>query len=153
MTKNVLKLWGFLLALLCVPMYAQVDVTSKITNADLTDGLNGWTQTNMGNDNKDLSPMVFEAYAGWGGLKVTSYSLTQEVNLTAGEYRLEGYAFFRYSDSYNVQPETSLATMVAGGKSIAVKTLSSEKGDGAAANGVGDASAAFAASGKSNPSG
>lgn len=143
MTKNVLKLWGFLLALLCVPMYAQVDVTSKITNADLTDGLNGWTQTNMAN--KGGSPVAFEAYAGWGNVDVPSYSLTQEVNLPAGEYRLEGYAFFRYGLTFDVQPEASLATMVAGDKSVVIKTLASEKGDGNAANGPGDASAAFAA--------
>lgn len=143
MTKNVLKLWGFLLALLCVPMYAQVDVTSKITNADLKDGLNGWTQTEI--THCGGNPVACESYAGWGSLERNAYSLTQEVNLPAGEYRLEGYSFFRYGLGYDVQPETSLATMVAGDKSVVIKTLASEKGDGNAANGPGEASAAFAA--------
>ena len=108
--------------------WAQKDVTSQyITNATLSDGLNGWTNVNFntpvkGNNTKGYAS---ECYAGWGSLEKTSYSLTQTITLPAGHYTLVNYSFFRYGLNYNTDPTTSLAYLKAGDEEIAIKTLGS----------------------------
>jgi len=105
-------------------VWAQKDVTSLyITNATLSNGTNGWTVSNFNtpvnalhqnvNNDKVYSNATIgyasEAYAGWGSLEKTSYSLTQIITLPAGNYTLVNYSFFRQGEAHNTNPEKSLA--------------------------------------------
>ena len=106
---------------------AQKDVTSQyITNATLS-SLNGWTTNNFntpvkGNNTKGYAS---EAYAGWGSLEKTAYSLKQSITLPAGHYTLVNYSFFRQGANATSNPTKSLAYLVAGSKQVALKTLGS----------------------------
>lgn len=121
-------------------VWAQKDVTSLyITNATLSNGTNGWTVSNFNtpvnalhqnvNNDKVYSNATIgyasEAYAGWGSLEKTSYSLTQIITLPAGNYTLVNYSFFRQGEAHNTNPEKSLAFLKAGEKQVPIKTLGS----------------------------
>ena len=127
------------------------DFTSYITNADLS-SKEGWTLTQTTTDDKwsdvkGSSPSyVLEAYAGWGNLNMTAYSIKQNVTLPSGKYRAEGYAFYRYGLTYDVNPSISNAKFVAGDFSSKVVTLGSVTLDETLTgypNSTGDASTAF----------
>ena len=79
----------FAIVALCsiVSVQAQKDVTSQyITNATLSDKLNGWTNTNFNEPKKgnNTTGYASESYAGWNNLDITNYSLTQTITLPAG---------------------------------------------------------------------
>jgi len=125
------------------------DYTSYITNANMA-SKDGWTLSTSGggwSDIKGSEPsFVIEAYAGWRGLDMTSYSIKQNVTLPAGKYRAEGYAFYRYGESYNTDASISNAKFVAGDFSSKVVSLGSESLDAtltAYPNDVNSASNAF----------
>lgn len=124
-------------------VFAQLDVTDYITNADFTNGKTGWTDVSFNDPGQN--PKVYEAYAGWGSLDVKEFSIKQEVVIPAGEYRLDAFGFYRQGGSYDVAPEKSLAYFVAGGERVLVKTLASEVGGGEVANDILGAAAVFAA--------
>ena len=144
--QRILTIW---LVVICVPhLLAQqyVDLTDQyILNADFKEGLTGWTAKVDGGNNWTTfgkNPEVVEAYAGWNALLMKNYSLTQEINLPAGDYRLEAYAFYRQGQSFDTDKDKSLAYLIAGDNKIKVKTLGSEN-VGTYANDVTQASAAF----------
>lgn len=124
-----LKLFFAAAALLFgVGAQAQKDVTSQyITNATLSDGTNGWTVSNFNAPQRGNNTVGYasEAYAGWGGLDKTSYSLTQNITLPAGHYTLVNYSFFRQGQDYNTNSTKSLAKLKAGSNEVALKTLGS----------------------------
>jgi hypothetical protein len=121
--------------------FAQKDVTAQyITNATLSNGTTGWTNTNFntpvsGNgtirinniDYKSYNTIGFasECYAGWGSLEKTNYSLTQTITLPAGHYTLVNYSFFRYGLNAETDTTKSLAYLKAGSSQVAIKTLGS----------------------------
>ena len=129
MKNQVLKLAALFMAATGFAPQAQaqqtewVDVTAAyMTSADMSSG-DGWSSNNFSTNN--FGSRVAEAYAGWGKLEVTSYSMTQQTTLPAGNYRLTGYAFFRQGQFYNTDANKSLGYMVAGDASVAVATLGS----------------------------
>ena len=121
--------------------FAQRDVTSQyITNATLSNQTNGWTKTFTKkwetNDPKDAfsestrgnntTGFATEAYAGWGDLIQTEYSMKQTITLPAGHYTLVNYSFFRQGDADDADHNSkSLAYLRAGDKSVLLKTLRS----------------------------
>ena len=108
--------------------YAQRDITSTyIKNATLSNGTAGWTVSNFNNPQQGNNTVGYatEAYAGWGSLGVTSYSLTQNITLPKGSYRLVNYSFFRQGEFYNTNASKSLAYLKAGNSQAAIKTLGS----------------------------
>jgi hypothetical protein len=110
---------------------AQRDVTnSYITNAKLDKGTSGWTVSNFNapEQGNNTEGYASEAYAGWGSLDVTSYSMTQSITLPKGSYRLVNYSFFRQGLRYNTDSGKSLAYLKAGNKQTAIKTLGSIDG-------------------------
>ena len=135
------KLLFAIVALLCsITTWAQRDITSTyITNATLSDGTNGWTKTHTKNTQTNDPADAFsnsvrgnntvgyasEAYAGWGSLIQTAYSMKQTITLPAGNYRLVCYAFFRQGQAYNTNSSKSLAFLKAGSSQVALKTLGS----------------------------
>ena len=136
------KLFLLLCALLTtVGTWAQKDVTSLyITNATLSDGTNGWTKTHTKTEEVADPADAFsnsvrgnntvgyatEAYAGWGSLIQTAYSMKQTVTLPAGNYRLVCYAFFRQGDAVDeTHNSKSLAFLKAGEESVKLNTLRS----------------------------
>ncbi len=107
---------------------AQKDITSQyITNATLSNGTTGWTVSNFNAPQRGNNTVGYasEAYAGWGSLEKTSYSLLQNITLPAGSYRLVNYSFFRQGEAYNTNSEKSLAYLKAGSTQVALKTLGS----------------------------
>ena len=125
-------------------LYAQKDVTAQyITNATLS-SLDGWTNVNfntpvnalhrnVNNDNifsNATTGYASECYAGWDNLDKTSYSLTQEITLPAGNYTLVNYSFFRYGQSVDTDASKSQAFLKAGENEVAIKTLGSIKASG-----------------------
>lgn len=126
-----------------------VDYTSYITNANLS-STDGWTLQATGGSWSNVqgsSPSyVIEAYAGWGSLDLTAYSMKQNVTLPSGKYRAEGYAFYRYGVNADTDASKSYAKFVAGDFNAPVVTLGGETLDGtltAYPNNTGEASAAF----------
>ena len=120
-----------------------------LVNPDFTDGINGWTLATAGGgwSTPSEDPKVIEAYAGWGNLDMTDFSLLQDVTLPAGSYKLEAYAFYRYGVNATVDPSISNAQLVAGDFSTPVATLASvplDENMTAYANSIAEASAAFA---------
>ena len=140
-----MKLKSFFIAALMLTdfagnAWAQRDITSQyITNATLSDGTNGWTKsftkTKQVTDPADAFSnsvqgnntvgYASEAYAGWGELIQTAYSMKQTITLPAGNYRLVCYAFFRQGQAYNTNSSKSLAYLKAGSSQVALKTLGS----------------------------
>lgn len=132
---------------------AQKDVTSQyITNATLSEGtasnntLTGWTTTNF-NDGptggNNTSGKAIESYAGWGSVERATFSLTQNITLPAGNYRLVNYSFYRYGESFNTDATISEAYLKAGDNQVLVKTLGSITGQQSYANGMADAANRF----------
>ena len=120
----------FAIVALCsiVSVQAQKDVTSQyITNATLSDKLNGWTSVNFNTPQQgdNTTGYASESYAGWGNLDIKNYSLTQTITLPAGHYTLVNYSFFRYGLNADTDPSTSLAFLKAGENEVAIKTLGS----------------------------
>ena len=114
--------------LCCVGTWAQRDITSTyITNATLSNGTTGWTVSNFNAPQQGNNTIGYatEAYAGWGNLDITSYSLTQNITIPAGSYRLVNYSFFRQGLDYNTDASKSLAYLKAGSNQVAIKTLGS----------------------------
>ena len=110
---------------------AQRDITDRyITNATLANGTAGWTVSNFNAPQRGNNTVGYasEAYAGWGNLDITSYSLKQNITLPRGSYRLVNYSFFRQGLRYNTTPDKSLAYLKAGSHRVAVKTLGSISG-------------------------
>ena len=128
---------------------AQRDITSQyITNATLSNGTNGWTKTftksKQTNDPADAFSnsvrgnntvgYATEAYAGWGELIQTAYSMKQTITLPAGSYRLVNYSFFRQGQNADTNVSKSLANLKAGSATVALKTLGSITSVGGYAN-------------------
>lgn len=149
--KKLKLLFAFSALIICAgTMYAaDEDYTDRITNANLA-SKDGWTLQTTGGGWSNIegsSPsFVIEAYAGWGSLEMTSYSMKQSVTLPSGKYRAEGYAFYRYGLNADTDPSKSYARFVAGDFSAPVVTLGGETLDAtltAYPNNTGQASAAF----------
>ena len=118
--------------------FAQRDVTAQyITNATLYNGTDGWTKTftknQTTNDPKDAfsesvrgnntTGWATEAYAGWGSLIQTEYSMKQTITLPVGHYTLVNYSFFRQGDVDDAEHNSkSLAYLRAGDQSVLLKT-------------------------------
>ena len=118
------------------------DVTADyVKSADLASA-EGWVATGGGYAHV-AGDRVAEFYAGWDALVNINGSLLQEVVLPAGTYRLTGKAFYRAGFAFDSNRETSLGYLVAGDNKVAVKTLAGEEVEGAYANSIGEASAAF----------
>ena len=87
-----------------IGVQAQTDVTTTyVKNADLsaevTSADNGWTcgwrqDYRTAIDAEHVN--VVEFYAGWGNLDKTEFSVSQEIELPAGNYRIAVNAFFRH---------------------------------------------------------
>lgn len=123
----------FLLSLAALVMmgtsaFAQKDITSTyIQNADFAETTNGWTKVGFNDPTKQAnSGTAVEAYAGWGSLDMTEYSITQKITLPAGNYRLTGSAFFRQGGGATDNKTKSLAFLKAGEASKTITTLGSE---------------------------
>lgn len=112
------------------PTDKAIDLTQMITNADLSHDTNSWTTTIVNNEGysqtwtayspgMSLTPSVLEVYAGYSTLECTSYTMTQDVPLNTGTYRLRGSAFYRNPKSTG----ESLAQLVAGDAKIDVAKL------------------------------
>lgn len=104
---------------------AQKDVTSQyITNATLSNGLTGWTVNNFNNPvrGNNTTGYASECWAG-NPLSKTSYSMTQTINLPAGNYQLVNYSFYRFSWGAADNPNKSLAKLKAGAQEVDIKTL------------------------------
>ena len=129
--KKLKLLFAFSALIMCVGTIkaADMDYTDHITNANLA-STEGWTLSATGgiwSSIQGSSPsFVIEAYAGWGSLEMTSYSMKQSVTLPSGKYRAEGYAFYRYGLNANTDPSKSYARFVAGDFSAPVVTLGGE---------------------------
>lgn len=127
------KMKQYILAALAVMGFAgqadaQRDITSQyITNATLSNGTTGWTVSNFNTPQQGNNTVGYasEAYAGWSSLETTSYSLTQNITLPKGSYRLVNYSFFRQGLLYNTDSSKSLAYLKAGSQQVAIKTLGS----------------------------
>lgn len=107
--------------------FAQKDVTNQyIKNATLST-LSGWTNVGFNGPQKgnNTAGYASEAYAGWGGLDKTAYSLKQDITLPAGSYTLVNYSFYREGDGAQTDPSTSRAYLLAGDQKVAIKTLGS----------------------------
>ena len=127
--------------LLSAGVQAQKDVTSQyITNATLSNGTNGWTKTFTKNQQTSDPADAFsnsvrgnntvgyasEAYAGWGSLIQTAYSMKQTITLPAGNYTLVSYSFFRQGDANDADHNSvSKAYLKAGSNSVLLKSLRS----------------------------
>lgn len=126
----------------------KVDYTDLIVNADFEKNQEGWTVAATGGNWSAASgePKAIEAYAGWGALNLTDFSLLQDVTLPAGTYRLDAYGFYRSGIAADTDPATSNANLVAGGFSTPIATLGGIALDDkltAYPNSMGEASAAF----------
>ncbi len=139
------KILSLSAALLCATsLMAQKDITSQyITNATLSDGTNGWTVTgfNAPKQGNNTVGYASEAYAGYNGVSLKSYSMTQNITLPAGSYRLVNYSFYRYGGTYNTDATKSLCKLFAGTDSVAIKTLGSITAGGYSDNQVDGANA------------
>ena len=102
-----------------------IDVTTDyLVNADLSSE-DGWTKKGIV-DHYAESNRFLAFYSGWGSLEYTNASLTQNVKLPAGKYRLDGKAYFRQGERFEDYPTTSLGYMIAGDNKVQVPTLASE---------------------------
>ena len=128
-----MKRKSLLLAILMIvgawgQLYAQKDVTSQyITNAKLENNTDGWTKTfskkyqttdpadafSKSVRGNNTAGWATEAYAGWGELIQTEYSIKQTITLPKGNYTLVNYSFFRQGQSYNTNSDKSLAVLKA----------------------------------------
>ncbi|MDO5447598.1 MAG: DUF5013 domain-containing protein [Prevotellaceae bacterium] len=116
------------------------DITDVyIQNANLLNGKDGWDcvpntySDNFAQENNGHIG-VLEFYAGWGSLTLTSYKMTQDITLPAGEYKLSSNAFFRYGQVYDTDKTKSEAYMVCGTNRTLLPTLGSITGSSYADN-------------------
>ena len=131
--QHIMKIKSILLTFAMVigfvgNVYAQKDITNiYITNASLSNGTTGWTVNNFKDPKRGNNTIGYatEAYAGWDNLDITTYSLTQDITLQPGHYRLVNYSFFRQSEAYNSDKDKSLAYLKAGNTQKAISTLGS----------------------------
>lgn len=103
--KKKLQFLFSMVALMLVATFAkaQEDVTSQyVKNADLSTDVtatdNGWTckwRQDYQKAKDDTHVNVVEFYAGWGSLDHTEFSVSQEITLPAGDYRIAVNAFYR----------------------------------------------------------
>ncbi len=131
-------------------MNAQKDVTSQyITNSTLSQGYStGWTATGFHagpTQGHNTVGYTVECWAGDnnGSPARPSYSLTQDITLPKGSYRLVNYSFYRYSWSYDTDATKSEAYLKAGDKQVAIKTLGSIEGQASYANSMAEAANRF----------
>ena len=121
------------LFLVAMSMQAQTDVTATyVKNADLSADVtatdNGWTcawrqDYQQATDAEHVN--VVEFYAGWGGLDKTEFSLSQEIELPAGNYRIAVNAFYREGDGAGDGTNKDKAYIFAGDKKQNVFPLTS----------------------------
>ena len=84
-----------------------LNLTDMLVNADYKQGTTGWTMKSDYSSNftidANYSPIVLEAYAGWQGFDLKTFSIQQEeaVMLAPGRYRLRVCALYRYGGDYN----------------------------------------------------
>lgn len=127
------------------------NLKSGLTNWTATTDVNSWVPITVWSAN---APCVAEAYSGWSSLEMTSYSLTQDVILTPGKYRLKAYGFYRWGSSYNsdvnnaTSMKRSFAKLVAGQSEMSLMRLADVDpleagGYGDYANTIGEAAASF----------
>ena len=139
---KTMKLKSFFIAALVLTgfagnAWAQRDITSQyITNATLSNGTTGWTVNNFNTPQQGNNTVGYasECYAGWGTLEKSSYSMTQNITLPKGNYRLVNYAFFRQGLNADTDASKSLAYLKAGNQQVAIKTLGSITDVGGYAN-------------------
>ena len=117
------------------PTTEPIDLTHLIRNANFAEGVNGWNATVKNNGSytqtwyttTDATVPVVEAYAGYGNWELASYSLTQDITLSPGTYRLRALAFYRWGQFYNSdaqeQKSRSCASLVAGDNEVLVARL------------------------------
>ena len=122
------RLLGLMAAIFAIASSWAQDGMTDVTSTYLTDNYAGQAK---------------EVYAGWGAVDTPSGQFTQEVTLPAGDYRLTGYAFYRYGVSSSTDPTISTGYMFAGEKEVTVVTLGSIEGLGSYADNPGQAQTAF----------
>ena len=122
------RLLGLMAAIFAIASSWAQDGMTDVTSTYLTDNYAGQAK---------------EVYAGWGAVDTPSGQFTQEVTLPAGDYRLTGYAFYRYGISSSTDPTISTGYMFAGEKEVTVVTLGSIEGLGSYADNPGQAQTAF----------
>lgn len=148
-----MKTRHFLLTLVALLAFAgnamaQKDITSQyITNAKLTESFNvGWTTTGFNGDHtqgNNTEGWAVESYAGWGSLERTQYSMTQDITLPAGHYRLVNYAFYRWDNAFDSDATKSMAYLKAGNDEVKIMTLGSIANQQAYANSMAEAANRF----------
>jgi len=137
------------------------DLTPLFANASLLMGTEGWDATVRNNGSytatwvaatDGILPVV-ETYSGWDNWEMAAFSLTQQLTLSPGTYRLRGHAFYRWGLAYNTDETTgrrhSDAYLMAGENEVAVARLGDVKipelRPASYANTIYEASAAFKA--------
>lgn len=134
-TFTVLLVW---LCAASLSAQTATDLTSRLTNANFSNGTSGWTtkavSVNSGSPSwgtlTGATPATVEAYAGWGTQTMSDFAISQEVTLEPGMYRLSGQAFYRWGSSYNSDVNNadgkgarSMAWLVAGDEKVLVMRL------------------------------
>lgn len=118
------------------PDTTPLDLTNLLANPSLKDGLLGWTPQVVNTEgftthwtaNTANNTAVVETYAGLSDQEMKAFSLTQQITLAPGMYRLSGQAFYRYGTTYNSDLNAdntprSLAYLVAGMDSTRIMRL------------------------------
>ena len=92
------------------------------------DGTKWWTVEGFGKATKQANSKhsAIEAYAGWGSLDVTEYSLNQRQYVSAGHYQMRCSGFFRQGEKFDTDPATSNAVIYVNEKEVPLATLGSE---------------------------
>ena len=131
---------------------AQKDVTSQyITNATLAQGYNtGWTSTGFHAGPTQGNNTVGYTVECWAGDNNgnpldarKNFSLTQDITLPAGSYRLVNYSFYRQSWGATDDASKSLAYLKAGDQQTKIVTLGSITGQASYANNMAEAANRF----------
>ena len=113
------------------PTDEALDLTDMLVNPNLKQGLNGWTTSGTWANNSETSTAVTEAYAGWSSVDNPNFSMSQQVALSPGKYRLTAEAFYRWGIGYDSDIKTdgverSMAYLFAGDNQTTIKRLGSE---------------------------
>lgn len=92
------------------------------------DGTKWWTVEGFGKAAKQANSKhsAIEAYAGWGSLDVTEYSLNQRQYVSAGRYQMRCSGFFRQGEAWSTDPTTSNAVIYVNEEEVPLATLGSE---------------------------
>ena len=116
-----------------VPSYTFETLEDVTDDYILDAGLDSTTNWNTSASTDSTNGNVWEYYAGWSSLDVTSGIISQEITLPAGSYRLQGYAFFRYGrenyDSYDITDDITTGYMFAGNDTVTVENLFGDEYD------------------------